>query len=209
MISLTDSDGVATFEFNNDPPYGDSDVFGEVSIKIVITDQRLSEQSLTIFEASFGQGFSPGYEYEEETAAINVWTYVIVMFLAAAVATGVVMYQRRKQSELMSEMAEVFEYTAELLAAGDSIREAIFNCYQNLCSSLQTRGLLRRDFETVREFEVAIRQATPGISDDSLQALDNMFEMARYGREELGPQHQQSAQGALDKMISELSYKKY
>ena len=131
------------------------------------------------------------------------------MFLAAAVATGIVMYQRRKQSELMSEMAEVFEYTAELLAAGDSIREAIFNCYQNLCASLQTRGLLRRDFETVREFEVAIRQATPGISDDSLQALDNMFEMARYGREELGPQHQQSAQVALDKMISELSYKEY
>ena len=32
MTSLTDSDGVATFEFNNDPPYGDSDVFGEVSI---------------------------------------------------------------------------------------------------------------------------------------------------------------------------------
>jgi hypothetical protein len=117
------------------------------------------------------------------------------------------MYQRRKETELMSEMAEVFEYTAELLAAGDSIREAIFNCYQNLCASLQSRGLLRRDFETVREFEVAIRQATPGISDESLQALDNMFEMARYGREELGAQHQQSAQAALDRMISELSYK--
>ena len=88
------------------------------------------------------------------------------------------MYRRRKQTELMSEMAEVFEYTAELLAAGDSIREAIFNCYQNLCSSLQTRGLLRRDFETVRELEMAIRQAMPQISEESLLALDNMFEQA-------------------------------
>jgi hypothetical protein len=131
------------------------------------------------------------------------------VFLAAAIALGSVMYRRRQQNDLMNEMSEVFEYTAELLAAGDSIRESIFNCYQNLCSTLQTRGLLRRDFETVREFEVAIRQATPGISDDALESLDNMFEMARYSREELGPSHQQSAQGALDKMITEISYKKY
>ena len=209
MTSLTDSDGVATFEFNNDPPFGDDDTFGKLGLDIVITDQRLSQQTLTNFEVLRSQGFSPEYKYEQEAAGISAWTYVVLLFLAAAVAAGTVMYRRRKQTELMSEMAEVFEYTAELLAAGDSIREAIFNCYQNLCSSLQTRGLLRRDFETVREFEVAIRQATPGLSDESLQALDNMFEMARYGREELGPQHQQSAQGALDKMISELSYKKY
>ena len=132
-----------------------------------------------------------------------------MIFIAAAVALGTVMYRRNRQNELLSEMTEVFEYTAELLAAGDAIREAIFNCYQNLCATLQTRGLLRRDFETVREFEVAIRQATPGISDEALESLDNMFEMARYSREELGASHQQSAQGALDKMITELSYKKY
>ena len=209
MTSLTDSDGVATFEFNNDPPFGDEDTFGKISLNIIITDQRLSQQSLSNFDVLRAQGFSPEYKYEEEAAGISAWTYVVLLLLAAAVAAGTVMYRRRKQTELMSEMAEVFEYTAELLAAGDSVREAIFNCYQNLCSSLQTRGLLRRDFETVREFEVAIRQATPGLSDESLQALDNMFEMARYGREELGAQHQQSAQGALDKMISELSYKKY
>ena len=207
MTSLTDSDGVATFEFNNEVPFGDYDTYGKLSLNIVITDPRLSEQTLSNFELLNDQGFAPEYEFEEGAADISVWTYVALLFLAAAVATGTVMYQRRKESELMSEMAEVFEYTAELLAAGDSIREAIFNCYQNLCGSLQSRGLLRRDFETVREFEVAIRQATPGISDDSLQSLDNMFEMARYGREELGPQHQQSAQIALDKMITELSYK--
>jgi hypothetical protein len=172
MTSLTDSDGVATFEFNNDPPYGDDDIFGKLSLDIDITDPRLSQQTLDNFDS---QTFAPEYEYEEEAAGISVWTYVVLLFLAAIVAAGTVMYQRRKETELMSEMAEVFEYTAELLAAGDSIREAIFNCYQNLCASLQSRGLLRRDFETVREFEVAIRQATPGISDESLQALDNMF----------------------------------
>ena len=209
MTSLSDDEGIASFAFNSDPPYGDASVFGQVRLDILITDPRLSDQTLDIFESQRDAGFTPNYQFEAEASEVSPWTYVALVFVAAAVALGTVLYRQRRQNELLSEMAEVFEYTAELLAAGDAIRESIFNCYQNLCSTLQTRGLLRRDFETVREFEVAIRQATPGISDEALESLDNMFEMARYSREELGPSHQQSAQGALDKMITELSYKKY
>jgi hypothetical protein len=209
MTSLTDGDGIATFEFNHDPPYGVTSEFGQVTLDIVITDPRLSDETIAEYASVRQAGFAPAYELEAEASEVSPWTYVVLVFLSAAIALGTVMYRRRQQNDLMNEMAEVFEYTAELLAAGDSIRESIFNCYQNLCSTLQTRGLLRRDFETVREFEVAIRQATPGISDDALESLDNMFEMARYSREELGPSHQQSAQGALDKMITEISYKKY
>ena len=202
----TDADGIAKFDFAQGS-FGDASEYGEVTLDIVITDPRLSESTLLLFNNN--RQFAFEYEYEAEAAQISPWTYVVLVFLAAAVALATVYYRRQRQNELLSEMSEVFEYTAELLAAGDAIREAIFNCYQNLCGTLQTRGLLRRDFETVREFEVAIRQATPGISDDALESLDNMFEMARYSREELGPSHQQSAQGALDKMITELSYKKY
>ena len=206
----TDANGVAAFTFDSDAtPFGDTSEFGFVRLDININDQRLSDKTITEFNIERAIGFSPEYQFEAEASEVSVWTYVALVFLAAAIAVGTVLYRRRREDELLSEMSEVFEYTAELLAAGDSIREAIFNCYQNLCSTLQTRGLLRRDFETVREFEVAIRQATPGISDDALQSLDNMFEMARYSREELGASHQQSAQGALDKMITELSYKKY
>ena len=125
--------------------------------------------------------------------------------IAIASIAGVLAYRSRNRNQLLEEAAEVFAYTAELLAAGDSIREAIFNCYQNVCSVLQQNGFLRRDFRTVREFEVAIRQAMPQISDDALLALDNMFEMARYGRDEMGPQHQQAAQLALERMIQEIS----
>ena len=44
----------------------------------------------------------------------------------------------------------------------------------------------------------------PEISDEALLALDNMFEMARYSREELGPQHQETAQLALERMSQEI-----
>ena len=47
------------------------------------------------------------------------------------------------------------------------------------CASAAAARLPRRDFETVREFEFAIRQALQGVSEDALTAFDNTFEMAR------------------------------
>ena len=64
-----------------------------------------------------------------------------------------------------------FWVALNLFAAGDEIREAIFNCYQSLVTVLQKRGFLRRDFETVREFEAAVRRALP-IREEALVSLD-------------------------------------
>ena len=206
LTVVTDPSGVAAFEFNSDPPYGDYDRWGYVLVDAQINDPIISQNSMQEFEVLRNSDeFNPKYKFDEEEATVPTWLYVVVILVMCAILAGVVTYRRRNNSEMLKEAAEVFAYTAELLAAGDSIREAIFNCYQNLCSILQQNGFLRRDFETVREFEVAIRQAMPQISDDALKALDNMFEMARYSRDEMGPQHQQAAQLALEKMAQEIS----
>ena len=206
LTVVTDPSGVAEFEFNSDPPYGDYDRWGYVYVDAIINDPILSENSKDQFEVlRASEEFNPKYKFDEEEVEIPTWAYILMLLAAIAIGAGVVYYRRRVSGELLQEAAEVFAYTAELLAAGDSIREAIFNCYQGLCGVLQQNGFLRRDFETVREFEVAIRQAMPQISDDALLALDNMFEMARYSRDEMGAQHQQAAQLALDKMIQEIS----
>ncbi len=173
---------------------------------IIVNDPRLSDQSIQAFESLRSQGFAPSYTYAEEQAQTPWWSYVMVLLLAALIAGGVVLYRRKKAADdLLKDAADVFAYTAELLAAGDAIREAIFNCYQDLCSLLQQRGFLRRDFETVREFEFAIRQALQGVSEEALTALDNTFEMARYSREEMGAQHQEVAVQALTRMSAEIS----
>jgi hypothetical protein len=112
------------------------------------------------------------------------------------------MYRRRQQATL-DDLASVFSYTAELLAAGDAFREAIFNCYESLCQILMRRGFLRRDFETVREFEMAIRAALP-ISEQSLIALDRIFEEARYSSHILGEGHRQNAQISLNAVLQEI-----
>ena len=206
LTVVTDPNGLAEFEFNSDPPYGDYDRWGYVYVDAIINDPILSEASKDDFESlRDSEEFNPKYKFDEEQVDVPTWAYVLLILTVVIITAGVIIYRRRLNNELLQEAAEVFAYTAELLAAGDSIREAIFNCYQNLCTVLQQNGFLRRDFETVREFEVAIRQAMPQISDDALLAIDNMFEMARYSRDEMGAQHQQAAQMALDKMIQEIA----
>ena len=202
---LTDENGQVDFDFTADPPYGDASVWGEVTMDIIINDPRLSDQTIQDFELLRSEGFAPGYAYAEEEASTPLWAYGLLLLIAALIAGGVVMYRRKRQADtLLSEAAEVFAYTAELLAAGDEIRESIFTCYQDLCSMLQQRGFLRRDFETVREFEFAIRQALHGVSDDALTALDNTFEMARYSRDEMGVQHKDVAVQSLTQMGTEI-----
>ncbi|MGB1818939.1 MAG: hypothetical protein ACPHK2_04905, partial [Candidatus Poseidoniaceae archaeon] len=82
------------------------------------------------------------------------WLYAVVII--GIIAGAYVVSIRRKRAEQIKQFADIFSYTAELLAAGDSIRESIFNCYESLCLELMKQGFLRRDFETVREFEMAV-----------------------------------------------------
>ena len=64
-------------------------------------------------------------------------------------------------------------------------------------------GFLRRDFETVREFEMAIRKALQ-ISEQALIALDRIFEEARYSSHRLGEGHRENAQMALQTVLQEI-----
>ena len=204
--AMTDENGKATFVFDADPPYGDADVWGQLTMDIIVNDPRLSAQSIQAFETQRSEGFAVQYDFAEEQSDTPWWGYLLVVMLAALITGGVVMYRRKQLADdLLKDAAEVFAYTAELLAAGDATREAIFNCYQDLCGLLQQRGFLRRDFETVREFEFAIRQAMQGVSEDALTALDNTFEMARYSRDEMGPQHQDVAVQAFSRMSGEIA----
>ena len=114
------------------------------------------------------------------------------------------MIRARSAKGLEDEMAEIFAYTAELLAAGDPVREVIFTCYEELVVSLRKREFLRRDGETVREFEAAIRRALPGVTEQSLLALDLVFEEARYSQHEMGETHAKSAQHAMSDVVTEV-----
>ena len=140
---------------------------------------------------------SSGSLFGSATVAIGA-----LLAAAAALSIGAMLVNTRRKSAI-KELASVFSQTAEMLASGDEYRKAIFLCYQNLCSVLMRRSFLRRNFETVREFESAIRQALP-ISEASLISLDRIFEEARYSSHVLGDSHRDNAQLALSSVIQEI-----
>jgi hypothetical protein len=123
------------------------------------------------------------------------------MLLAGLVAALLHLRRRKSAAEALDD---TFAYSAELLLAADEIREAIFQCYESLCVTLMEQGFLRRDFETVREFELAIRDALP-IREQALIALDQVFEEARYSSHEMGEAHRNAAQQAIDGVRSEIA----
>ena len=199
---LSDENGIFEYTFfslDPQPTFSDTAHWGLFEIRLNTTSPLIAPDDRgdllnLVVDLSYVQ-------VEESNSMLSPSSIAIIAIILLA-AAGAVIQMRRKRSTI-EEIQDIFTYTAELLAAGDEIREAIFNCYEDLCLVLMQNGFLRRDFETVREFEMAIRQALP-ISESALEALDQVFEEARYSSHEMGDSHKAAAQEALSNVVSEI-----
>ena len=205
VIEMTDQDGLFTYEFKSIeglPTLWDQGFWGELEI-VFSTDSLFIDPSNRTWLATQHGGIDIEYETPAESSIFQSALFVVffLILIAGLVSSG--LYYQRRRNATIDDLAGIFSYTAELLAAGDEFREAIYNCYESLCQILMRRGFLRRDFETVREFEIAIRSALP-ISEQSLIALDRIFEEARYSSHVLGEGHRQNAQIALNAVLQEI-----
>ena len=199
---LTDEFGIFEYSFVSQeplPPFSDQAHWGQFNITLDSTSDVIAPN-----DRGDLLNLRVDLQYEQlEEVSSGLSTTSIALLVLLLISASVVGYRLRNRKTALEEMQDIFSYTAELLAAGDSIREAIFNCYEDLCLVLMQSGFLRRDFETVREFEVAIRQALP-IRESALEALDAVFEEARYSAHEMGEQHTATAQQALANVVSEI-----
>lgn len=204
VVGMTDENGIFDYQFESfheDHPFWDRSFWGVLSIEFSSDSEIIDPVNST--QLSLFSEVSISYQAEESESLLQPAILSIILAIVIGVVSMLVVSLRRKRQAAIDELAGVFSYTAELLAAGDEVREAIFNCYEGLCSILMGRGFLRRDFETVREFEMAIRSALP-ISEQSLLSLDRIFEEARYSSHILGEPHRESAQLALNSVLQEI-----
>ncbi len=203
-VGLTDQNGLFVYQFESFtglPSFYNQTFWGELRVCFT-TDSDFVDPVNKTWPPIFRDGLDVEYE-QQSGESFGFSTILVAVLIALALVAGAAMLMRRRKQAAIDELAGVFSYTAELLAAGDEIREAIFNCYESLCQILMRRGFLRRDFETVREFELAIRNALP-ISEQALVALDRIFEEARYSSHVLGEPHRQNAQMALSTVLQEI-----
>ncbi len=204
VVGLTDQDGLFTYHFEavaGLAPFYNQSFWGEMRV-CFSTDSDFVDPINKTWLANYHGGLDIEYE-QQASPSFQPALYALVVLIVLGVVAGAFVLVRRRRQAAIDELASVFSYTAELLAAGDEVREAIFNCYESLCQILMRRGFLRRDFETVREFEMAIRNALP-ISEQALVALDRIFEEARYSSHVLGEPHRQNAQMALSTVLQEI-----
>ena len=82
-------------------------------------------------------------------------------------------------------------------------REAIIGSYREVCRVLQGHGYLRSRFETVREFQQALRQAMP-LDHDSLSRLTRLYETADYALPDPGEQARSEAVASLRVVLESL-----
>ena len=203
-VGITNPAGLFVYQFESFtglPSFYNQTFWGELRVCFT-TDSDFVDPINKTWPPIFRDGLDVEYE-QQSGESFGFSTILVAVLIALALVAGAAMLMRRRKQAAIDELAGVFSYTAELLAAGDEIREAIFNCYESLCQILMRRGFLRRDFETVREFELAIRNALP-ISEQALVALDRIFEEARYSSHVLGEPHRQNAQMALSTVLQEI-----
>ena len=208
VSKLTGEDGVFQYEFKSMaplpalseqslPPEG----WGLLSVMIGSDSEFIDPGSLSLLPSS---GVPITYEKQDGDSLFGSTYFAFGALLVAAIAIAIgAMAFNTKRKSTIRELAKVLGQTVEMLASGDEYRRAIFLCYENMCSVLMRRGFLRRNFETVREFEYAIREALP-ISEASLVPLDRIFEEARYSSHVLGDTHRDNAQLALSSVMQEI-----
>jgi len=135
--------------------------------------------------------------HETITPPLPWYVYAIIGGVLIAGAVGIVWssvyYRRRRQ---LKKMQRIIRRAADRLVAGNVYSATIFRAYREMAHTLRAYGQLRRDSETFREFEDAVRESLP-IDADSLDDFLTVLEEARYSEHEIGENEKDRAIDAL------------
>jgi hypothetical protein len=104
------------------------------------------------------------------------------------------------------EMRKAVETTLTHLAVGGDVRAGILRCYQELCVLLGGQGLSDQVSYTAREIEHAALLKL-GLSEEGIDRLTRLFELARYSHHSLREEHREEAIRALELVRGELELK--
>ncbi|MEM4729853.1 MAG: DUF4129 domain-containing protein [Thermoplasmata archaeon] len=123
------------------------------------------------------------------------WLIVLVIIAVGSIITGWVLYEINKKRALRG-MQTIIRRAADQLVAGNEYAAVIFKAYRKLAASMKRYGYMRRDSETFREFERAIRIALP-IDQKAMNEFLTVLEEARYSHHEMGEPDRDRAINAL------------
>ena len=118
-------------------------------------------------------------------------------------SSGVLLGWKWYRERHLREIQKILESTALALEANMDYRDSIVFSYKEMCKVLQGHGYLRKHFETVREFQEALRTAL-SLDQESVARLTILYEEADYTKKELDDDHRINAVSALRTVVESL-----
>ena len=141
------------------------------------------------------------YRAPSQQSNYAIWAIVGATLVAS---TGVLLGWKWYRDRHLREIQRILESTALALEANMDYRDSIVFSYKEMCKVLQGHGYLRKHFETVREFQEALRTAL-SLDQDSVARLTILYEEADYTKKELDDDHRITAVSALRTVIESLN----
>lgn len=128
--------------------------------------------------------------WDREENQIYIWSIVIVIIVFLIVFFFAMQWYNKQQR--IRGMRRIIKRAADQLIAGNEYQAVIFKSYQKLGVHLRKYGYLRRESETFREFEDAVRRALP-IDRMSMDKFLILLEEARYSSHQIGERQRNDA----------------
>ena len=118
------------------------------------------------------------------------------MLLIILIVSLFFFYRWIEKKRRLKALKRIIKKAADQLETGNPYSAVIFKSYQKLGAHLRRYGFMRRDADTFREFEDAVRTALP-IDDRALDSFLDLLEEARYSKHVIGEGHRDKAIGCL------------
>ena len=184
---VTDFNGTATFS---------SYFSGNITVPMDIT------VNFTGNEEYVASSIESSIIYRAPSQQSNYAFWVIVGATIVA-SSGILLGWKWYRERHLREIQRILESTALALEANMDYRDSIVYSYKEMCKVLQGHGYLRKHFETVREFQDALRTAL-SLDQDSVARLTILYEEADYTKKKLDDDHRINAVSALRTVIESL-----
>ena len=107
---------------------------------------------------------------------------VSLALLITAGAAAVLLIRKNR----LKAIKEAMDRAIYQLEVRDDYHRIVFETYRHLIKLLKRYGYLKKDWQTVREFQQALRDALTGVSEKNLRTIFDIFEEARYSPHEIG-----------------------
>lgn len=140
------------------------------------------------------------YRAPSQQSNYAIWAIIGATVVASS---GVLLGWKWYRERHLREIQRILESTALALEANMDYRDSIVFSYKEMCKVLQGHGYLRKHFETVREFQEALRTAL-SLDQDSVARLTILYEEADYTKKELDDDQRINAVSALRTVVESL-----